>query len=75
MVTKRAVFNLFLLASVLGMLTGTTYMSCQEQAIRRSCREACGTRYLIACHEQDWHTATAFCQDSETGMSVYEVKR
>lgn len=74
-VSKKLLFNLWFSATVLGICTGMTYMWYEDYAIMKKCHEACGDRRLIACPAQTWSEATAFCQDSKTTMSVYEVKR
>lgn len=74
-ITKEFVGKLSLFAVALGISIGMTYMWYEDYAIRKTCREACGTRRLIACHFTTYDEGTAFCQDSKTTMTVYELKR
>lgn len=74
-VSKQFLMKLWFFATVFGICTGSTYMWYEDYMITKMCHEACGERRLIACRAQTWSEATAFCQDSRTTMTVYELKR
>lgn len=74
-VTREFVINLWFVATVLGICSGITYLWYEDYMIMQMCHEACGTRRLIACNSHTWTEATAFCQDTQTMMTVYELKR